>query len=199
MSGLAYPRDRIETCLIEAVLPLSYRIIPENYLTSPLGTAPADSRFCTKADGYTVLYASPDFGTAFIETVVRDRFTRRRRREVAIQEVTERACALIATKSGIMLRLLDLRRDGCALIGAPTDTVNARNHAAGRAFGRVIHADYADIDGLIYASRLTGANIYAVFDRGLGKLEAPDSRMLSDCPELPDVLARHRIGIFLEP
>ena len=199
MSGLAYPRDRIETCLIEAVLPLSYRIIPGNYLTSPLGTAPADSRFCTKADGYTVLYASPDFGTAFIETVVRDRFTRRRRREVAIQEVTERACALIATKSGIMLRLLDLRRDGCALIGAPTDTVNARNHAAGRAFGRVIHADYADIDGLIYASRLTGANIDAVFDRGLGKLEAPDSRMLSDCPELPDVLARHRIGIFLEP
>ena len=148
MSGLAYPRDRIETCLIEAVLPLSYRIIPGNYLTSPLGTAPADSRFCTKADGYTVLYASPDFGTAFIETVVRDRFTRRRRREVAIQEVTERACALIATKSGIMLRLLDLRRDGCALIGAPTDTVNARNHAAGRAFGRVIHADYADIDSL---------------------------------------------------
>ena len=199
MSGLAYPRNRIETCLIEAVLPLSYRIIPGNYLTSPLGTAPADSRFCTKLDGYTVLYASPDFGTAFIETVVRDRFTRRRRREVAIREVTERACALIATKSGIMLRLLDLRRDGCALIGAPTDTVNARNHAAGRAFGRVIHADYADIDGLIYASRLTGANIYAVFDRGLGKLEAPDSRMLSDHPELPDVLTRHRIGIFLDP
>ena len=59
MSGLAYPRDRIETCLIEAVLPLSYRIIPENYLTSPLGTAPADSRFCTKADGYTVLWTKP--------------------------------------------------------------------------------------------------------------------------------------------
>ena len=58
MSGLAYPRNRIETCLIEAVLPLSYRIIPGNYLTSPLGTAPADSRFCTKLDGYTVLTES---------------------------------------------------------------------------------------------------------------------------------------------
>ncbi len=132
MSRSAYPRDRIERCLIEAVLPPCYRIIPGNYLTSPLGTAPADPRFCAKADGYTVLYASPDFGAAFVETVVRDRFTRRRRRQIAIQEVTERACALIATKPGILLKLLDLRQGGCARIGAPTDTVNARHHAAGR-------------------------------------------------------------------
>ena len=32
------------------------------------------------------------------------------------------------------LTLLDLREDGCARIGAPTDAVRARNHAAGRSF-----------------------------------------------------------------
>ena len=33
-----------------------------------LGVAPGDSRFCSKADGFTALYASPEFATAFIET-----------------------------------------------------------------------------------------------------------------------------------
>ncbi len=61
MSGIVYPRDRIEAALIEAELPPCYRIFPGRYLASALGTAPADSRFCSKDDGYTVLYASPDF------------------------------------------------------------------------------------------------------------------------------------------
>ena len=61
MSGVVHPRDRIEAALIEAELPPSYRVIPGLYLTSALGTSPVDSRFCSKDDGYTVLYASPDF------------------------------------------------------------------------------------------------------------------------------------------
>ena len=199
MTAPSYPRGRIEAVLIEAELPQSHRIVPRRYLTSPLGTASADSRFCAKADGYMVLYASPDFATVFIETVVRDRFMRRQRREILLKEITERAWALIASKPGIVLKLLDLRRDGCALIGAPTDTVNARNHAAGRAFGRAVHAVHEDIDGLLYPSRLTGANAYAVFDRGIGKLEATGSGMLSDHPELPELLAKHDIRLILEP
>ena len=50
----------------------SYRIVPRRYLVAPLGAPTADSRFCGKTEGYTVLYASPDFATAFLETVVRD-------------------------------------------------------------------------------------------------------------------------------
>ena len=198
MSGIVYPRDRIEAALIEAELPPSYRIIPGRYLASALGTAPADSRFCSKDDGYTVLYASSDFATAFIETVVRDRFMRRRRREIGLVEVTERAWVRIEAKPATRLMLLDLRRDGCALIGVPTDAVNARNHAAGRAFGKAVHAEHANVDGLLYASRLTGADVYAVFDRGIGKLDASESGMLPDHPELPDVLDKHRVDLILE-
>ena len=140
----------------------------------------------------------PDFATAFIETVVRDRFMRRRRREIGLVEVTERAWVRIEAKPATRLMLLDLRRDGCALIGVPTDTVNARNHAAGRAFGKAVHAEHANVDGLLYASRLTGADVYAVFDRGIGKLEASESGMLPDHPELPDVLDKHRVDLVLE-
>ena len=169
--------------------------MPARHLASPLGSRPADSRFCSRDAGYTVLYASPDFATAFVETVVRDRFTRRRNRNVALEEITGRVWTRISAQSGAELTLLDLRGDGCTRIGAPSDAVHARNHAAGRALARAIHAEHGDIDGLIYVSRLTGEDIYAVFDRGLAKVEATESGMLVDHLDLPDVLARHRIGL----
>ena len=126
---------------------------------------------------------------------MRDRFTRRRNREVGLKEITGRVWTRISGRSEAELTLLDLRGDGCTRIGAPSDAVHARNHAAGRAFAKAIHAEHADIEGLVYASRLTGEDVYAVFDRGVGKLDATESGMLMDHPELPDVLARHGIGL----
>ena len=197
MSAAAYPRERIETALLQTELPDSYRVVPGRHLGSPLGTVPADSRFCSREAGYSVLYTAPEFATAFIETVVRDRFTRRRDREVALRELTERVWARIRSRPGTALTLLDLRGDGCTRIGAPTDTVRARNHAAGRAFAKAIHAGHADIDGLIYVSRLTGEDVHAVFDRGAGTLEAVDIGRLADHPDLPAVLERHGIGLVV--
>ena len=98
-------------------------------------------------------------------------------------------------QSDAVLTLLDLRGNGCARVGAPTDTVHARNHAAGRAFGRAIHEAHGDVDGLLYGSRLTGEDVYAVFDGGMAKLAVSETGMLVDHPELPDILARHGIGI----
>ncbi len=197
MSGARYPRERIEPALLKTELPDSYRIVPGRHRGSPLGTVPADSRFCSRAAGYTVLYTAPEFATAFIETVVRDRFARRREREVVLRELTQRVWACIRSRSGTALTLLDLRGDGCVRIGAPTDTVRARNHAAGRAFAKAIHAEHADIDGLIYVSRLTGEEVHAVFDRGVGTLEAAETGRLADHPGLPDVLERHGIGLIV--
>ena len=112
VSAARYPRDRIEPLLLEARFPESYRIMPGRYRATPLGTRPADSRFCSRSAGYSVLYASPDFATAFIETVVRDRFMRRRDRDVALKEITERAWACFSARSEAVLALLDLRGDG---------------------------------------------------------------------------------------
>ena len=81
-------------------------------------------------------------------------------------------------------------------LGAPTDAVNARNHAAGRALGRAIHTEHDDIDGLLFSSRLTGADVYAVFARGIRKLHAPESGTLSDHPELPDVLSKYSVMLI---
>lgn len=196
MTKGAYSRKRVEEVLTKAKLPPSIRIFPRRFLETPLGVAPGDSRFCSKVDGFTVLYASPGFATAFIETIVRDRFTRRDQREVLLKEVTERAWALITAKPRAKLALLDLRKDGCVRLGAPTDTVNARNHAAGRALGRAIHTEHRDVDGLLFSSRLTGEDVYAVFDRGMAKLDAAETGMLPEHPELTDVLSTYGIKLI---
>ena len=190
-----YSRDRIEAVLTTVELPLSYRIIFRRYLKSLLGTAPNNSRFCAKASGFTILYAASDFASAFLETAVRDQFTRKRRRKIEHEEITERAWTRIASKPGTSLRLLDLRRGGCIAIGAPTDAVRSRNPTAGQAFAKAIHADHADIDGFLYESRLSGADTYAVFDRAIGKLRLMDSGRLTDHPELPQVLKQYGIDI----
>lgn len=59
-----YPRSRIDAVLAEVELPISYRIVPARivparYLPSPLGAAPANSRFCTQDSGFIILYAAP--------------------------------------------------------------------------------------------------------------------------------------------
>ena len=191
MTAVVYPRSRIETMLAQTPSVSCYRIIPRRYLTLPLGTAPGDSRFCAKLYSYTVLYAAPDFATAFVETVVRDRFTRKRKREVAWREISERAWVRIEALASLWF--LDLRRDGCVKLGAPSDAVNARHHAAGRALGGAIYADHPDIDGLLFASRLTGADVYAVFDRAIEKLTAIDPGPLALHPELPSVLTNSTV------
>ena len=197
MTSASYARDRIESVLLKPRMPDSYRIMPRRYRASPLGTIPADSRFCSRNAGYTVLYAAPDFATAFIETVVRDRFMRHRQeREITLAEIADRVWTRISTLPGTVLTLLDLRGDRCTQLGVPTDAVHARNHMAGRAFAKAIHAEHADIDGLVHASRLTGEDIYAVFDRGTGKLGSAETGMLMNHPDLPDVLGRHGIGLI---
>ena len=195
MTGGRYRRNRIAPVLVTVPLPLSYRIMARRHRADPLGTSPADSRFCTRNGGYTVLYAAPEFATAFVETVVRDRFARRQGCEVAVKEITVRVWARVAMQPATALTLVDLRGDGCTRIGAPTDTVNARNHSAGRAFARDIHAGQADVDGIVYASRLTGEDVYAVFGRSTGKLVSVGTGLLEDHPELPAILERYGIGL----
>ena len=195
MTESRYLRSLIEPLLVRTAFPESYRIMSQRHVGSPLGTTPADSRFATRTGGYTVLYAAPDFSTAFIETIVRDRFVHRRTREVALREITERVWVRIAAEPGAPLTLLDLRTDGCTRIGAPTDVVQARNHSAGRAFGKTIHAEHADVDGLVYASRLTGKDAYAIYDRSVGKLKAGDVGQLEDHMDVPDILECHGIGL----
>ncbi|MCY4003553.1 MAG: RES family NAD+ phosphorylase, partial [Rhodospirillales bacterium] len=194
-------RDREGHCrcvgcvLITVPMPSGYRIMASRHRSNPLGTTPADFRFCTRNVGFTVLYAAPEFATAFIETVVRDRFTGRQSCEVAVREITARGWPRISMQQDAVLTLVDLRGDGCTRIGVPTDKVNASNHPASRAFAKAIHADHGNVDGVLYGSRLTGEDLYAVFDRSAEKLTSVETGLLEDHPKLPDILRSYGIGL----
>lgn len=199
MIGSAYSNDRVKAVLTKIALPPSHRIFPTQHAKTPLGTAPADSRFCAADSGFTVLYASPDFATAFVEVVVRDRFTRTERREIGLKEVTLRSTAPISSRPQTTLSLVDLRKDGCTRLGAPTDAVHARNHTAGRALGRDIHDNHRNVDGIAFSSRLTGGDVFAIFNRAVPKLLSAEPKALADCDELPSILRRHAIELIIRP
>ena len=114
---------------------------------------------------------------------------------ITVKEITARIWVRISMQAGAALTLLDLRGDGCTRIGVSTDAVNARNHAAGRAFAKAIHADHVDVDGIVYASRLTGENVYAVFGRSTRRLVAVETGLLENRPELPDILIRYGLSL----
>jgi hypothetical protein len=98
--------------------------------------------------------------------------------------------------------LLRRRRDGSSsafhqvvVVGAPTDTAHARNQAAGRALGRALYEQHADIDGICYQSRLTGGYCLAIFDRALQNLTPIKTGELEHHPELPNALRKHHVRI----
>lgn len=195
MSSSRYSPERVDALCTELALPSSIRILPIRHRDTPLGVAPGDSRFCSRSDPYTVLYAAQDLATAFLETVVRDRLTHSRKRRIAVEEVTQRSWTSVSSTAGSRLRLLDLRGNGCVRLGAPTDAVNARNHAAGRALGRTIHAEHPEVDGILFASRLTGSDAYAIFDRAVDSLQATPALPLAEHPKLPLVLLANDIQL----
>jgi RES domain len=91
--------------------------------------------------------------------------------------------------SGIVASALEAAAVEAGLVdmGAPTDAVRARHFAAGQALGRAVHEEHRQVDGFIYASRLTGDDCIAVFERAVGKMRVDEAGELKDQPELPGV------------
>lgn len=147
-----------------------YRMIPEHHRGTPLGTGIAPSRFSDPAGKFAVLYAADSVPCAFWESMVRDRFTRVKRRTLSKHEVRTRLVVML--RSTRSLSLVDLRSDGPIRIGAPTAVAHDKNHAAGRALAAAVHDTLPKADGFLYPSRFTGHNCVAIFDRAIRKLKA---------------------------
>ena len=186
-----YPRERIEARLHLFAIDGSHRVFGVSRMPLQLHSSP--SRFCDGKSGFSVMYAALSFETCIVETLVRDRFTHRLKRELPLAAILARGYARISTQPDRELNLLDLRDSGCVDMGAPTDAVRARHFAAGQALGRAVHQEHQQVDGFIYASRLTGDDCVAVFERAVGKMRVDEASELKDQPELPGVLERNKV------
>ena len=191
---LRYSRERIEARLHLFAIDGAHRVFGVSRMPLQMHSAP--SRFCDGRSGFAVMYASMSFETSIVETLVRDRFTHRATRELPLAAVLARGYARISTQPDRELNLLDLRDTGCVDIGAPTDTVRARHFAAGQALGKAVYEEHRDVDGFIYASRLTGDDCVCVFDRAVGKLRVIDACELKDHLELPAVLKKNQVELL---
>jgi hypothetical protein len=189
-----YPRQRIEARLHAFEIDGAHRVFGVSRMPLQLHSAP--SRFCDGKSGFSMMYAALSFETCIVETLVRDRFTHRLKRELPLAAVLARGYARLSTQSNRELNLLNLRDTGCVDIGAPTDAVRARHFAAGQALGKAVHEEHADVDGFIYASRLTGDDCIAVFGKAVEKFVVVDACKLKDHPELPAVLERNKVVLL---
>ena len=94
-----------------------FRVIHRRRHDRPLDAVPAPSRFSDPAGNYAVLYASEAVRCCFWEAVVRNRLTRRQRRELPRADID--AKLVVSLESREDLAFVDLRGDGPIQIGAP--------------------------------------------------------------------------------
>ena len=195
MTG-AYDPERLRARLCEVRLGRVFRVLHRAHRATPLRAVPAPSRFSDPQGGYAVLYASESVRCAFWETLGRNRFARRRRRELARSEAEARL--VVSIRSG-PLSLVDLRGDGPVRVGAPSAVAHDGNHAAGRALSAAVHANVAEADGFVFASRFTGHACVAVFDRSFSKLTALGIADLVRHVEFLEALDDYRIVLSGPP
>ncbi len=167
MTG-GYDPDRLRARLRGIRLGRVFRVIHRDRRSTPPGAVPTPSRFSDPRERYAVLYGSDTVRCAFWETLARNRFARRRRRELPRSEVEARLVVSIGSTGPHAL--IDLRGDGPVRIGAPSAVAHDGNHAAGRALSAAVHAGLPEADGFLFASRFTGDACVAVFDRAFGRL-----------------------------
>ena len=165
-----YDPERLRAGLRAIRIERMFRVVHRNHRGTPLAAVPAPSRFSDPRAGYAVLYAAETVRCAFWETLGRNRFARRRRRELPRAEAE--SALVVSIASDAPLALVDLRGDGPVRIGAPSAVAHDGNHAAGRALSGAVHDGVAQADGLLFSSRFTGDRCVAIFERAFGRLRA---------------------------
>ena len=192
-----YDPDRIRDRLRAVRLGRVYRMIHRSHRSHPLDAVPTPSRFSDPAGRYSILYATETVVCGFWEALARNRFTRRRRREIPLLDIESRL--VVAIRSTEPLDVVDLRGDGPIRIGAPTAVAHDANHAAGRSLAAATYANIPEADGFLFQSRFTGHVCAGVFDRAFGKLEVLDVTPLVQHADFLRALTDYDITLTTPP
>ncbi len=156
--------------LAVAITPKRFvRVTPVAHAATPLGAGFGVTRFASPTHGFKVIYITQDLTTGVAETLIRDRFQGRARRELLDCEAM--LWGVTEVTAGNALLLIDLRTTGILGLGVSTEAVRGKAQRQGRRLSQAIH-DQTDAHGLIYHSRLTGGACICLYDRALPVLVA---------------------------
>ena len=128
------------------------------------------TRFASPDKSFQLVYIARDLVTGIAETIIRDRFEGQADRTLHASEVADWAASTVSVKSPLIL--VDLGTTGLLKLGVTTDAAHAKAQEAGRRLSQELYDRFA-VDGVLYLSRLTGAECVGVYDRAVAaKLEA---------------------------
>lgn len=139
------------------------------HAATPLGMGFGETRFASPTDAFKVLYLAETLMTSVAEAMVRDRFQAKARRTLDQAEADLWGATTVSADRP--LTLIDLRTTGLVRLGVSTEAARGKAQGQGRKLSQAVH-DQSDADGLLYASRLTGALCVCVFDRAVLALQA---------------------------
>jgi hypothetical protein len=145
------------------------RVTPLAHAAMPLGTGFGRTRFASPTQVFKVLYLGQTLLTAVAEAIVRDRFQAKVRRVLDESEVDLWGATTVSAAQP--LTLIDLRTTGLVRLGVSTEAARGKAQGQGRQLSQAVH-DQTDADGLLYASRLTGATCVCVYERSAPLLQA---------------------------
>jgi hypothetical protein len=173
------------------------RIVRRAHRDEPLGMGFGRTRFASPRNAFRLLYLAQDLRTAIAETIIRDRYQGRAKRELLEEEFDDYSIAVV--RNGDPLTLLDLRHEGASLLGVPTDAVRGRAQSAGRKLSQELY-DRTTLDGILYMSRITNRECGAVYDRAVSKLEADAPALdLTQLKSLTAELAALQVTVIKAP
>ncbi len=175
------------------------RIFPSRY-PDPLGFGKTPSRFSDPrrripANRFGVLYLGSSLKVCFLEATLRDR----RNGQIGDYPIEEaelyaRVVAQIAPSRS--LKLVDLRHDGPVRMGIPTDVVRASAHTLSRLWSAAFHEHPANIDGIIYPSRLNDEVNLAIYERAVPALASHHTSPLISAQGFASVLNDLKVALI---
>ena len=155
----------------------------------------SDPRQRAPDNRFGVLYLGSTLKVCFVEAVLRDQ------RdgivgdiEIAEAELDDRFYSQISIRQP--LRLVNLAGDGPLRMGIPSDVVRGRTQGLARKWSLAIHEHPANVDGLLYPSRLNAEVNLAIYDRAISKLGSVGKRDLATAPGIGHVLDEYLVALI---
>jgi hypothetical protein len=158
----------------------------------PIGFGKNASRFSDPRrripeNRFGVLYLGSSLKVCFVEAVLRDRRDGIVGEiEMEESELDNRFYSQVSVRAP--LRLIDLRGDGPVRMGIPSDVVRGRTQARARKWSVAIYEHPANVDGILYPSRLNNEVNLAVYDRAVSKLYPIHTSRLGKAPGIGTVI-----------
>lgn len=155
---------------------------------------PGDNRFDAPAGEFGVLYVSRDAHCAFVETFLHQTGVR----VVTTTELAQRTLSIVEARRP--LRLVDLRGNGLARMGADAALTSSTDYALTQKWSKGLHDHPRHPDGILYRARHDPArSAAAIFERTQAELTTRVVGKLADpglANQLADILDTYDVGLI---